>query len=146
MILGIFFALMAAVGWGTGDVFVRRAIAHIPLRVVLTVVMVITMLSMGALGLFIDGVGAFSPPLVFFAWVALMALFSYVTGQWLQYLSLSRTGATIIAPIIGTQSIFAVILGVTLGGERPNLPSIIGAIAVVTGVVIVLSDRNRVLR
>jgi drug/metabolite transporter (DMT)-like permease len=34
------------------------------------------------------------------------------------------------------------LMGVTLGGERPNLPTVVGAFVIVAGVVILLTDRR----
>ena len=147
MLLGMTFALLAALSWGSSDVFARRAMAHMPISVLMVMSMVIILLGTGSLALLTSGVSAFtglSP--VFFGWVALMAVFGYITGVMLQFLGLRTAGVGLVAPIIGGATpLFALLLAVTLGSERPSLATVAGALIIVTGIVLIVSDRKRVI-
>ena len=147
MSLGILFALLAALGWGSGDVFARRAMAYVSPGIVLVLATVIIAVGLGVLGAVVYGPGAYGDlPLRFYGLVALMAFFSYATGQGLYLLGMKHAGVTLAAPIVGASPIFAIAFAVTLGGERPSLPTLLGAFVVVAGVAVILSDRDRVLR
>ena len=51
---------------------------------------------------------------------------------------------TIAAPIIGAAPLVSLFFGVTLGGERPGALTIVGAFVIITGVVVIVSERNSV--
>ncbi len=143
MTTGILLALLGALGAGAGDVFTRRALTRLPLSVVLVIIMGIVLIVVTVLGLLTSGVHAyFGLSFAFFAGVAAMAVLGYGIGQPMHLFGLRKAGVTIVSPILGTAPIFALLLGVTLGGERPNLPTVVGALAIVIGVAVVLSGRR----
>ena len=147
MALGIFFALLAALSLGGSQVLARRAMFHLPVSVTVVLSMLVIMVGVASMGLIIEGPSAFlGLPGEFFLWVALLAVFSYVTGQLLLFTALHYANVAIAAPIVAGHALFSLLFAVTLGGERPNLPTVLGAFVIVAGVTIILSDRNRLLR
>ena len=143
--LGILFALVSAFSFGFGDVSARRAMMHLPASVTLLIVLVLVSLVSIIAVLVIHGAGGFSGlPVQFFGLMALQAVFGYVTGQLLHLTSMRLTSVTLVAPIIGASPLLALLLAVTLGGESPNLPTVIGSLVVVAGVAVLLTDRTRV--
>ena len=145
--LGILLAIAAAFGWGAGDVFVRRAMFGARPEAVAVFVAGMVLLALGALVALSSGVGAFAVPSgAFVALTAAMGLLTWLGGNLLYFHGMQRAGVVIAAPLLGMAPLFAIALAVTLGGERPSLPTLAGALAIVTGVVVVLTDRGRVLR
>ena len=144
MLTGILLSLLGAVGAGSADVFMRRAVNRLPLTLVLMVIMSIILIGVTLLGLLTAGPGAYvGLSLTFFLGVTAMAVLGYVIGQTLHITGLGKAGVTVASPILGATPLLALFLGVTLGGERPNLPTVLGAFVIVMGVVVVLSDRKR---
>ena len=144
MFTGILLSLLGAVGAGAGDVFTRRALVTLPIGMVLMVIMTLILVGVTLLGLLTAGADAYlGLSLTFFGGVTIMAVLGYVIGQTLHLTGLRKAGVTIVSPVLGSAPIFALLLGVSFGGERPNLPTVIGAFAIVIGVATVLSDRKK---
>ena len=147
MTFGIALALAAAVGWGAGDVFARRAMFRASAGVVLTVslvvlvtgVAVVTVASVGWRALAVDSWR-------FYALAALLAVFVFVLATMLYFQAMRRCGVTIASPILGAGPLATVLFAVLLRAERPNLPTIAAALLIVAGVLVILTDRHRVLR
>ena len=147
MELGIALTLVAAVGWGAGDVFARKALFNASETAVLASMIALTALSLGLVGLVLKGPGAFvGLGLRFFALAVVMGLLTWVLGNLMNFHAMQRAGVVITAPILGAVPLPAIFLAVTLGGERPDVWVIVGAITIVGGVIVLLTDRDRVLR
>lgn len=143
MTTGILLALFGATAAGAGDVFTRRALTRLPLSIVLLTIMGMILVGVTLVGLLTSGVDAYlGLSLPFFGGVAAMAVLGFGIGQTMHLLGLRKAGVTIVSPVLGTATLFAMLLGVTLGGERPNLPTAVGAFAIVIGVATVLSGRR----
>ena len=140
-------SLLAALGWGTGDVFSRKAALYAPAGLVVIGMTALAAFGLGLGALVIHGPAVFvDGPWHFYALVALMGLTSYAGGQLFYLFGMQRAGVTITAPIIGAVPLIAVTLAVGFGGERPNAQTVVGAIVIVAGIMVVMTDRNRVLR
>lgn len=147
MALGLALALVAAMGWGAGDVFARKAMFNASATTVLASMIALTVLALGIAGVLIEGPAAFSNlGLRFFGLVCLMGLLTWVLGNLFNFHGMQRAGVVIAAPILGAAPLPAIVIAVTLGGERPNPLVLIGAASIVLGVTVLLTDRNRVLR
>ncbi|MCI0888620.1 MAG: DMT family transporter, partial [Chloroflexi bacterium] len=136
--------IAAAFGWGAGDVFVRRAMFGARPEAV-TVVVAGMVLSILAVLVVVTG-GFAVPEASFLVATAVMGLLTWLTGNLLYFHGMQRAGVVVVAPILGMIPIFSIALAVTLGGERPSVATLAGALAIVTGVAVVLTDRRRVLR
>ena len=147
MELGILLAIAAAFGWGAGDVFVRRAMFGAQPESVTVVVAGMVLLALAILVVATGGTGGFAvPSAAFVVATAAMGLLTWISGNLLYFHGMRRAGVVVVAPILGIAPLFAIALAVTLGGERPSVSTLVGALAIVTGVVVVLTDRGRVLR
>jgi drug/metabolite transporter (DMT)-like permease len=145
--LGIVLALAATLGWGTGDVLARKAALHAPAGAVVVAMTAIVTLALAGLVALTTGVGSLAVgPWWFYPLAALMGLLSYLGGQALYLLGMQRAGVTLTAPIIGAVPLLTVAMAVAFGGERPNLPTLAGAGVIVAGILLVVTDRSRVLR
>ncbi len=146
MELGILLALFALVGWGAGDVFARKAMFGAKAEVVLVSMIALTVVALGTVTVVIEGVDAFSGrDALFFVLVAIMGALTWVTGNLLYFHGMQRAGVIIAAPILGAVPLVSIGLAVVFGGERPSAWVLVGAATVVLGVLILLTDRDRVL-
>lgn len=145
--LGILLAIVATLAWGAGDVFVRRAMFTIPAELVVVVVVGMVAAVLGVVIVLTEGFAAFGGiELAFVGIVAVMGALVWVTGNLFYFHGMRRAGVTLAAPILGAGPLFAIALAVLFAGERPNLATLVGALAVVIGIGVILTDRNRVLR
>jgi drug/metabolite transporter (DMT)-like permease len=144
--LGILLALFALVGWGAGDVFARKAMFGAKAEVVLASMIALTIVALGIVTIVLEGFAAFGGhDALFFVLVAIMGALTWVTGNLLYFHGMQRAGVTIAAPILGAVPLAAIGLAVVFGGERPSAWVLIGAATVVAGVLVLLTDRDRVL-
>ncbi|MDE2838141.1 MAG: DMT family transporter [Chloroflexota bacterium] len=147
MSLGILLAMVAALGWGAGDVLVRRAMFTVPPELVVVFVVGMVATVLGIVTISTEGLAAFGGvEVASLGIIAVMGALAWVTGNLFYFHGLRRAGVTLAAPILGAGPLFAIALAVVFAGERPNLLTVGGAFAVVIGVAVILTDRNRVLR
>ena len=147
MEIGVLLAIAAAFGWGAGDVFVRRAMFGARPEAVTVVVAGMVLLALAVLVVVTGGASGFAVPgTSFLAAVAVMGLLTWLSGNLLYFHGMQRAGVVVVSPILGMIPIFSIALAVTLGGERPSVATLAGALAIVTGVAVVLTDRRRVLQ
>ena len=147
MSVGILLAIVATLAWGAGDVLVRRAMFSVSAELVLIVVVGMVAVVLGVVIVSTEGLAAFGDiELAFVGIVAVMGALTWVTGNLFYFHGMKRAGVTLAAPILGAGPLFAIALAVVFAGERPNLATVMGAFAVVLGVGVILTDRNRVLR
>ncbi len=145
--VGILLAIVATLAWGAGDVFVRRAMFTASAELVVIAVVGLVAVVLGIVIALTEGFAAFAGiELAFVGMVAVMGVLIWVTGNLFYFHGMKRAGVTLAAPVLGTGPLFAIALAVVAAGERPNLATVIGAFAVVIGVGVILTDRNRVLR
>ena len=145
--LGVVFALMAAIGWGSADVFARKAMQHIQASTLVVAMATLILITLAVAVVFTDGVRVLlGLPWYVYVLTGVMGFLAHVGGQLFYLWGIQRAGLTIAAPILGGMPLFAVFLGVVLGGERPNVPTLLGAFIIVGGIVLILTDRNRMVR
>ena len=145
--VGILLSIVAMLAWGAGDVFVRRAMFDVSAELVVVVVVGMVAVVLGVVIVSTEGFAAFGGiELAYLGVVAVMGALAWVTGNLFYFHGLRRAGVTLAAPILGAGPLFAIALAVVFAGERPNLATLGGALAVVIGVAVILTDRKRVLR
>ena len=145
--VGILLSIVAMLAWGAGDVFVRRAMFDVSAELVVVVVVGMVAVVLGVVIVSTEGLAGFGGiELAYLGVVAVMGALGWVTGNLFYFHGLRRAGVTLAAPILGAGPLFAIALAVVFAGERPNLATLGGALAVVIGVAVILTDRKRVLR
>lgn len=144
MALGIALSLVAAVGFGLGNVLVRRAIFSVSPAIVLLLSVTTVTLVLGILTFTLSGRDAFSQDASFYGMTALMGFLANIFGALMFFHALDRIGATRATPILGAAPLFAILLAVVIGGERPGAVTLAGAVIIVSGVAILVTDRRAV--
>lgn len=143
MLTGILLALLAAIGVGCSDVFTRRALYHFPLGLLMLIVVSIIFLITTILTIISSGPAVYSSISMTVVYgVTAMALLGYIAGQSLHFFALRKSGVTIVTGLLSATPLIALVLAVTIGGERPNVPTIMGGLLIMLGASIVLSERR----
>lgn len=139
--LGIVLALSAALGFGTSAVLARLGLQHIrpgTSTFVSLVVGTVVMMTL-ALAIHLDDIRSLAA--IAFAWFLLSGFINFVLGRLLNYTGVGIAGVSRATPIVASNPLFAALLAVTLGGETMNAPIAVGTVAIISGMVLVLSQR-----
>ena len=142
MVLGILFAFLATLGFGSSAVFARLGLQKISLKVG-TLISVTTSFLFTAV--FMLAFNAADIPLVTgiaVLWFLAYGLITFPIARFLNYKSLNMAGATRATPILALNPIFATILAMWLLGERPNLLIGIGVFVTVIGLGLIVSEQR----
>ena len=139
--LGILFALTAAMAWAAGAIFARLSLLHLRSStgtIVSLIVGVAVVMSLVLL-FYRDYVGALSGAI--FLWFALSGLLQSLLGRFLNYSSVQRIGVSRALPIIGAAPLFATLFAVLFTGEQLTLPLLAGTTAIIGGVALIVSSQ-----
>ncbi len=138
--LGILFALSAAVGFGATAFFARLSVQHMRPTTGVIVSLVVGVICTSVFMLVMDGSAALSLDWTDFAIIFLVGCASFLGGRLLNFVSVSKIGVSRSAPVVGASPLFAVLLAILISSETPNLPVAVGTISIITGIVVVLSQ------
>ena len=142
MALAVVFAFLAALGFSSGYALIRVATQRVsaPTATFFTVFTGAVLVGSLAFALNLPDIKALRP--VAFGWFALMGAMAYPLARVLNNSAITMIGASRAAPMASIQPVFALILGVTLLSERPNLLVAMGTGMVVSGLILVVLTEN----
>ena len=140
--LPIIMAVCAAAGFATGGIFARLAGREVAVvtGTAMSVVASLALAAIPALALELPALSAI--PLTGFLWIVLLAVVNYPLARMLNYASIRRIGAARASPLFSSSPLWATLLAVLLLGERPNGIIIAGTLAIVAGVVVIVTERR----
>ncbi len=138
----VLFALLAAVGFSTGGVFVRLAGGRVSVLTGtgMSVVASLMLATIPALALELPALSAI--PVTGFLWIALLALVNYPLARTFNYASVGRIGVARASPLFSSSPLWATLLAAAFLGERPNLLMIFGTLAIVGGIIVIVTERR----
>jgi len=136
--LAITFALLSALGFACGNVFILIGMQRIAPRAATfwTVLTGAVLLTAMAFALNLSEIKSLK--LSTLGWFALMGLMAYPLARVLQNTAINMVGASRAAPMASVQPLVAFILGMLLLGERPNLLVTAGTPVIVAGLLMVV--------
>ncbi len=137
--LGVLFALCAAVGFGATAFFARLSVQHVRPTSGVIVSLVVGVICTGGLVVVMDGAEALALKWTQIALLFLIGLASFVGGRLLNFVAVSKIGVARSSPVVGANPLVAVALAILLLGETPSLTVAVGTISIIIGVVVVLS-------
>lgn len=139
--LPVILALLAALGFALSGVFVRLAGPRVAVLTgtAVSVVASLTIAVIPAIVLELPALQRIS--IAGFLWI-LLAFVNYPLGRTLNYASVRRIGAARAAPLFSSLPLWSVVLAVAFLGERPNVMIIAGTVAIVAGVVLIVTERH----
>lgn len=142
MALAIVFALLAAVGWGAGAVFARLGLQHMRSTTGTVVSLAAGVATVGTLALAVNRDIMFTLPVVTLLWFLLLGTINYPLGRYFSFLGVHLAGVSRASPILAAAPVVAVILGITLGGESLTPFIAMGAVLIIGGVVLIVTERT----
>ncbi len=139
-LIGITLALLAAAGWATSSIFARLGLQHVRNTTGTMVSMVTGLVVVGAVALPFYGSRILLLPLVAFAWFALLGLLNFVLGRFASYTAIHLAGVVRASPMVATSPLWATIIAIIFLNEAPTLLTLVGAVAIVGGLVLIMSE------
>ena len=140
-LIGISLALLAAVGWASSAIFARLGLQHVRNTTGTMVSMVTGLAVVGAVALPFYGGRILLLPLVAFAWFALLGLLNFVLGRFVSYTALQLAGVARASPVISTSPLWATTIAIIFLNEAPTIFTLLGAVAIVGGLALIMSER-----
>lgn len=142
MALAIIFALLAAIGFGCGNVFVRLGIERVSTRAATfwTVLTGAALLTVLALAFNFSEIKSLKLSTI--GWIAMMGVIAYPLARVLHNTAIKMIGASRSAPMSSIQPLVAFSLGMLLLGERPNALVSAGTPIIVGGLLMVVLAGN----
>ena len=139
---GILFALGASTVWGMANVWIRLA-----LRDMRPTTSAVFSLFAGLLLLIPLSFLLHWDDLTAMTLGAVVAVFFYgmtnfLMGRFLNYSAISRIGLSRSVPIVSASPVPALLLAILLLGEEVNLLLIVGALVVLSGVLLIVTERR----
>ena len=139
---GILFALGASTVWGMANVWIRLA-----LRDMRPTTSAVFSLFAGLLLLIPLSFLLHYDDLTAMTLGAVVAVFFYgmtnfLMGRFLNYSAISRIGLSRSVPIVSASPVPALLLAILLLGEEVNVLLIVGALVVVSGVLLIVTERR----
>ncbi len=141
-LIGIGFALLAALGFGASAVLVRPALTHVSLTLGTFISVLASLLFIGTIAALTDFSALFEVSLAALAWLAVLGLLSFAMGRQFYYRGIARLGVARAAPIVGATPLVAAVLAVLVYREVFSYLLALGVVAVVAGVVIILREQG----
>lgn len=136
------FAFLAAVGFASSTIFTRLAGRSLAIPTG-TAISVVASLMLAIIPALLLDLPAFARiPVAGFLWIALLAFFNYPLARMLNFFAISRIGAARASPLFSSSPLWSTLLAVTFLGERPHWVTIIGTLCIVSGAIIIVSERR----
>ena len=142
--MAVFFALLAATLWAATSIFVRLGLRHMPSTVGTLVSLMVSFLVVFALALVLDSPVLFALPAVAFLWFAIHGVVNFLLGRLLNFTGVNLAGATRASPVIASSPLFAALFAVVFLDEHPTWIMVVGTVAIVVGVMLIVSERRGV--
>ena len=140
-LIGITLALLAAVGWAGSSIFARLGLQHVRNTTGTMVSMVTGLAVVAAVALPFYGGRILLLPLVAFAWFALLGVLNFVLGRFFSYTAIHLAGVARASPVVSTSPLWAMIIAVIFLNETLTILTLIGAVAIVGGLALIMSER-----
>ena len=139
--LGVILGLSAALGFGSSAVFARLGMQHMRSTTATLISLIAGTGITMTIAFILHSEEIFALSGIAFAWFLLSGAISFQLGRLLNFTSVSLAGVSKASPIVGSSPLFAIILAITIGGETINLPILTGALCIVGGLTLILSQR-----
>ena len=140
--LPVIMALLAALGFALSSIFVRMAGPRVSVLTGTAVSVVASLAIAVILAMMLELPALQRISIAGLLWILLLAFINYPLGRTLNYASVRRIGAARAAPLFSSSPLWSVILAVAFLGERPNVMIIAGTVAIVAGVVLIMTERH----
>lgn len=138
--MGLIFAALAALGFGTDAVLVRQGLRALPPALGAFLSLCAGLALCAVLLLLIDPGGPGRYPPQGLLWFGLVGLVNFLLGRQFNFRATARLGAARAAAIFATSPLVAIGLATAVTGERATPPLLLGVALIVGGVVLVVTS------
>jgi transporter family protein len=138
---GVALALTAALAWAVGAVVIRLAMEHLKptTGTVISLFSGLTLSMSLAIALHSSAIAGISVGLVLA--FALYGAINFPLGRFFNFSSIRLLGVSRATPIFSAAPLISMALAVLLLGEQLTVPIALGGLAVVVGVILIVSDQ-----
>ncbi|MBI4496541.1 MAG: DMT family transporter [Chloroflexi bacterium] len=139
---GSLLALLAANSWAISYIFTRLGLEAGMKPVQGTMLSLLSSFAVVAvLAVLVDMRALLAVPPGVVLWFALVGILNFPLGRLFNFLSVGYLGAARAAPILAASPLFAIILAMVFMGERPTPTILAGALAILAGISLIVSER-----
>lgn len=139
-VLGIGLALAAATGWAGSALFARLGLQHVSTKTGSFVSALSSLLLLGLIAIPLYADEMLALPMKALLWLLLLGVFNYVLGRFFKYRAVRLAGVARAAPIYSSSTLFAVLMAIMFLGETPSLMTMLGTLAIISGVILVATE------
>jgi|TARA_B110000263_G_scaffold246231_1_gene256981 drug/metabolite transporter (DMT)-like permease len=141
VLLGIALALCAAMGFAGSAVFAKKGMSRVAPPFATAVLIIPAAMVTLALAFIFHWSIIFGLSGGVFLWFLLIGFINYPGGRLMNNISINAIGPSKSAIIVSSSPIFAAIFAVAFAGESLNKFIVIGTVAIMSGVILVVTDR-----
>ena len=141
--LGIVLSLMAAVGWGLSAVLAMAGLQGMRPALGTLISLVSGFIMVLALTLAVDRDELISVRPEALIWFILIGILNFPMARFFNFQSVSRIGVSRSTTILASSTLFAMTLAVMFMGEQLTPLIVIGTAFILTGLLIVLTERQQ---
>ncbi|MDP3064435.1 MAG: DMT family transporter [Chloroflexota bacterium] len=138
--MAIAFAFTSAVLWGSSAVINRLGLLRMPSVVGAFISMLVSLVLIMTLALIFDFHELVSVPAVAFGWLALLGVLNFLVGRYMNMSSIRMAGSSRATPVVSISPLFAATFAFIFLGERPTAMVIVGTLAVIGGIILIVTQ------
>lgn len=136
--VAVLFALGAAVSWGFSSIYVRLAQQYLPTSSGTLISLITGVVFAGAVVLIFDAGAIEHLTLQDGLVYAVIGIFNFPLGRYMNYLSIRHLGIGPSAPLLASTPLFASPFAIVLFGEKAGVADVIGTALVLGGLYVTL--------
>jgi len=139
---GIIFGICAAFSWALGGVSVRIALQYLSPVLTTTVSLIVGffLTFVIVLTIFPNEIQGIQGPILL--WLCLYGTLNFPLGRYLNYSSIRIVGVSRATPIFSISTVLAIVYGIILLDETVNAQLVLGAVVVLIGVILIMSENH----
>ncbi len=141
--MGILFAILAAIGWGTSAVFAGKGLSNIKVIPGTALSVLSSFFTVGVATVALQWNDLMTVSWQAIALFAAVGILSFALGRAFNYMGIERIGAARATSITACAPFFASLTAIIFLNERPNLLVIGGTILVIGGLYLTMSGGSR---
>ena len=141
VLLAILLAIAAGIAFGFVPFFARLGLMHVRTNTGVLTSMLAGLFVVGLLAVPLHISDMFAISMATLLWVAILGFVNYRLGRFFNYTSVRLAGVARATPLLATAPLWAVLGAAMFLGEVPSVATLFGAVSVVGGVALIVSER-----
>lgn len=141
--MGILFAILAAIGWGTSAVFAGKGLSNIKVIPGTALSVLSSFLTVGVATVALQWNDLMTVSWQAIALFATIGILSFALGRAFNYLGIERIGAARATSVTASAPFFASLTAIIFLKETPNLLVVAGTVLVIGGLYLTMSGGSK---